>query len=313
MTDTFRRYYATHRLPIFVGIIAIVYIYLTLHISVDKKILRHYHLSNNRLTFLLLTIIVPYLIIWAVAIFGYLRLKFYALMLSKSVDGDAFTHIARGVLLLAIWPPLSALLGSVVSHLAPSHLSLIPWAARIENYFILVLLLVASYQLKVGASKLRKLAKTTPAPQWERWLQIGYLVMAVLYVALSLHDPMRQHAAAAAPTNSSFLPDWLLLVTLILPRLITWYWGLQAIWNMLQYSRFVPGRIYRRPLRQAAAGLGVIIAMSIALRYLNTLTVLNHASLNWLLVVVYSLLFLMGVGYCLLARGAHLLTKIEQV
>lgn len=296
------------------GLLAVVYIVLTLLVSEHPTAaINKYHLTSSQLTVLSLTVIIPYLIIWALALFGYFRLKAYAERIKKSRDGLAFGDLARGLYWLALWMPLSSVTSALASYFAIHNPGLVANMIRLTNYMVVLLLFVSSYYLHRGASALREMVHARVHPFIERWLQLLGLALAAAYIYLIFHDPYYHHPPADSPTASSFLPAWLLLITLVLPRLITWYLAVKAVWNLYLYSQNIPGELYRGIVRRATWGLGVVVLMGITIRFIATLSTLNRAKLGSVLLLIYLLLAIMAAGYLLLAKGCKELADIEKV
>jgi sulfite exporter TauE/SafE len=98
-----------------------------------------------------------------------------------------------------------------------------------------------------------------------------------------------------------------------MPYIYTWFIGLLAAYEIYLYAFKTPGIIYRRALKLLALGLGWTIAVSVLSQYITTLTKVRLLKINALLILVYSLLILLAVGYLLVAWGAKKLQRIEEV
>jgi hypothetical protein len=139
-----------------------------------------------------------------------------------------------------------------------------------------------------------------------------YIAFAVLYTTLVLHDANRMVPVDNA-TASYYLPDWLLVTTVIIPRLLFWYLGVQAVQNIIIYRQKVKGVLYKDALRHLAIGLGGVVLGIVILRTIQSLAVgLSKVNLGTLLLIVYVLLIVMAVGYVYVARGARKLQRIEE-
>lgn len=292
---------------------AVVYILQTVLVAPDKATLARYHMSSEGLKALSLTVILPYIIIWIISLIGYLRLLTYTRSISGSKDGVAFQIICRGLLMIVLWFPLSTLingLGSDYYHIHPGSAADL---VRVSNYVTLLLLLPGFWYLQKGSTRLFQLIRT-PTYKHYQWTTLVFLGLASLYTYLTLADSVRNHPTASIQTSSYYLPDWLIISTLVVPRIIMWFWGAQAAQNIFLYQRKVKGSLYRVGLRTLAIGLGVVIVSIVVLRGLQSLTApLSHLNLPLLLLAVYALLILIAVGFVLVARGAKQLQKIEEL
>src|SRR4051812_4705150 len=86
---------------------SVLYVVQSSVLSQDRMALQRYNLSDAQGALLSLTVALPYIIIWFIALVGYLRLKTYARTIADSKDGAAFNLICAGLLGLTVWLPLS--------------------------------------------------------------------------------------------------------------------------------------------------------------------------------------------------------------
>jgi len=292
---------------------ALVYLALIVLLPQDKSTVKHYHVSSGGLAALLIIIIVPYLIIWLIALIGYLRFKDYTHAIRKSKDGRALQPIGSGILWLTLWLPLSAIAASITSGYYRAHPGATATMVILNNYFNILILLGAFIQIKVGSRKLLDVVKRTETalPQL---LTILFIAFSSLYLFLVLHDPARRVASHGAEVGAYYLPDWLIVTTIVIPRLVTWYLGMQAIYNIYIYSNGVKGPIYKQALANLVSGLSWLILTVVVLRCFESLSSqLSRLSLSWVVLVIYALLALISLGYVLIAKGAQSLQRIEEI
>lgn len=295
------------------GFLILVYLAQTLFAPIDKTTLHRYHIDSGQVRVLGLTVVIPYIIIWLIALMGYLRLKSYADTIKASKDGEAFAMIARGIWWFVIWLPLQSVVGGLFSEYYQSHASATADLVRIDNYFNVLILLPGFWLVKEGSQKLlhtiKKPVNTTPD-----FLILAFIAIAALYVLLVLHDPVRARVTSGVTVASYYEPDWLIIVSLVIPRLLGWFWGFQAVNNILLYQAEVKGKLYKRALSSLAKGLAGILTMTILLRGLQSFTVsLSRWNLGVLLAVIYLLLIIIAVGYAFIAVGAKNLQKLEEL
>lgn len=293
--------------------LSIIYIAATVLTPQDKAALAKYHVSGGQVTGLVLTIALPYLIIWFIALVGYLRLRSYSQSISDSKDGRAFQLISRGVLLLALWLPLSAVIGALTTWYTRLHPSATPEMVTINNFANIIILFVAFLIINQSSKHLLSLVKKSEAalPQLHMVL---FICFSALYVFMVLHDPARQFPTATVHQASYYLPDWLTVTTLVIPRLIMWFLGIQAVHNIYVYRNKVKGAIYKEALDSLARGIGWVVVSVIILRCFQSLSSQwDKLSLAVLLLVIYGLLVFISVGYVLIAKGARNLQRIEEI
>jgi hypothetical protein len=294
-------------------VLSIAYLLLTILLPVDKSTLHKYHISHAEDIILALTITIPYLIIWFIALVGCLRLRSYISTIFKSKDGAAFRTIGTGILWLTLWLPLSAIFSSISSGIYQSHPSAKPSMIIINNYVNIIILGVAFWFIHNGTSQLLRVIKK-PASRMPQTLMMLFIAFASLYVFLVLRDPARQHATHDVSVAAYYLPDWLTITSVVIPRIIIWFWGIEAIYNIYLYRKWVKGPIYRNALYDLANGLTGVVLILVILRCLQSLSSLLEAwTLGVVLGFVFILLILLAIGYLLIARGAKSLQRIEEI
>lgn len=299
-----RKYYQL--IATFVALVA-VYLYTTLNIAASDPIIKNYHATLHRAQLLSLSVALPFIIIWAIAMFGAIRLRSYAAAIRKSKDGRAFYVLSRGIIALWLFLPINA----VVSGLVKIYLRHYPHMAadgqRVSTYVSIVILLVAFYLLAEGATRLASLTKNRP-PNWLMQLAMAlFIAFVAIYSFFVFHDTSHQDVAFR------HFPDTVLLATVVIPRLIMWFWGFQAVWNIVLYARNVKGEIYKHSLNIMATGLAVVTLSLISAGYLSTMSSLSKVNLTAILEIVYLLLAVMALGYIFIARGAQSLSRIENI
>ena len=277
----------------------------------DPQTLHKYHVTRGQVEMLALTVALPYIAIWFVALVGYLGLRKYSQTISKSKDGQAFRPISWGILLLTLWLPLSAVLGGWFSALYRAHPGQTAHLTQLNNYLNMLLLLAAFIFIDQGAKRLVSLtSRVKRAPNQK--LILLYIAFAVCYVWLVLSDPSRRQSHGTT-VATYYQPDWLVITTIVIPRLITWFLGAQAVQNIYFYARKVKGPIYKAALRDLAYGIAGVSILIISLRCLQSLTnQLERLSLGGLLILVYALVIIIGIAYFYLAKGSRKLLRIEE-
>lgn len=296
-------------------IVSLVYVAQTVLDKPDPATLTKYHITADRVHFLGLMIALPYILIWFASFIGYLRLKTYTRIIAGSKDGRAFKTITSGVLLLGVWLPLSTIIGNLASNHYIFHPGSAPALVRLINYANLLILFPAFLLVYLGSKKLLTLLKGKQAILAQTHIfTLSYISFSALYVLLVLHDPSRQLPAGDVRFGTYYEPDWLIVTTIVIPRLIIWYLGLQTMRNLYIYRSRVNGNLYRAALKRLAQGIAGVVVATIVLRIFQSVSATtSHLSLGALLVVVYILLAIMSVGYILIAKGSKSLQKLEEI
>jgi hypothetical protein len=293
-------------------VFSIVYLLQAFLTKPDQATLDKYHISPAQALVLTLTIAIPYVLIWFVALGGYLRFRLYTDKIAKSKDGKAFGTMAEGVLWLALWLPFSAIVGNLTTQYYRSHPQATDIMVNINNYANILMLFVSFVLLSKGASGLLSLIRRPHLSMPTTGIIIT-ICLSSIYVYLVFHDPARQFPTRDVPVAAYYLPDWAILTTIIIPRLIMWYLGARTVYILFLYRNKVKGRLYKNALENLARGLGCVVLLSIILRCFQSLTtLLSNLSIGAILLVIYALLLLIAVGYILIAKGAKSLQMIEE-
>jgi hypothetical protein len=300
-----RTHYKLVSLVVILGVFYIVHSFIS---GGDSTLQSRYGITVAQARALMLTIAIPYVGVWFTALFGYVQFRAYARSIRQSEDGQGFWQLSTGLLWLTLWMPLSAVLGIIANWVAEQYPSLANTAQYTNNYLSIILLLLAFYSLNEGAKKILRLTAAKVYRVIPKILMIAFLLLAGVYIYLTLNNP-----AAASGTAHDRLPNWAIMDTIVLPRLIGWFLGLQAVWYLFLYTKFISGRIYRLALSYLTNGLGVVILGIILLRCLSTMSTIVSGGLQAILGAIYILLVIISAGYMLVARGGRELARIEQV
>lgn len=295
-------------------VLSLIYIGLTFGIAPDAASLAKYNLSTSEIQLLRLTLVVPIVIIWIIAYYGYAKFKRYAEIVKDSKEGKAWGNLVSGLLALALWLPLSSNISNIGSYIYHKYPHLTQTSVIITNYLNLIIVLVAFILLYRGANGLvRSVGK--PLPPTLKSAGMAFLaVESAVFAYLTITNPFRSKAVDNITPAAYYLPDWLLVLTIIIPYIIIFYLGLRVVQDINLYRKNVQGSLYKAALRLLAEGIGAVVLSIMALRYLTSLTsVFNDATLKIILLIIYVLIFLIGAGYVLIALGSKRLQKLEEV
>lgn len=294
-------------------LLSIVYIGVSLFAHQDPAVMAKYHLTHGKLVALLLTITLPYVLIWFVSLLGYARFSTYAQTIRQSKDGAAFKTMARGLLLLALWLPVSAVTGVLSAKFYQAHPLQTAKMIIIVNYVNIAFLFPGFILTYQGARKLLPLIKTS-ATTLSQAVNIGFICFSGFYVFLTLEDPARHFPTDVTSKAAYYLPDWLIVFTLVIPRLIMWYLGVKAVQYLYLYRNKVKGTLYKQALNNLARGFMGVVITTIILRCFQSLSApLARLNLAALLLIVYALLIIIAIGYGLISLGAKKLQQIEDL
>lgn len=272
-----------------------------------------FRLTPARTHELQLTFLLPIVVIWAAAAFGAERFQNYTDRIKTDKDGATLSQISTGLVLLAAAIIISGLFGVLRGWaLKDGWLSAYTIAS---NYISALLPLIAFAFIFAGSQKLRRLVKVPPqAGVGSIILTIGLVAVAIVYVVVLTRYQYANATPDPAKYSSYYMSDPLVLLSLALPYLAGWGLAIKAILNIHLYRRQVKGVIYKAALARLAIGLAVVISFYVLVQLLVAFSAyLATASLTSLLVLVYLLIIIYGIGFVLIALGANKLTDIEKV
>lgn len=298
-----------YKAPIFYWYVLFVlaYIGLTLLPAPAAETLRRYHLDATGLRSLYITLIVFIAIIWFAAFYGYYKLRAYSRLIKANQDGRQVNTMANGLLVLAIGFPLSSITSNLLELIGRHSAGLTTAAPIVSHYLSAVYLLIAFIFIAMGARGLNDITKLRLSLRTINTLTLTVIILGTVFcflVARSHHDIH----------NSYHMSYGLVMLTLGIPYMYTWFLGLFSFAQIQQYGRQLTGIVYRKGWNLLAIGLGSIILLSIVIQYLGTLsTWITGLSLSWILLLLYALLLLLAAAYIVMALGAKRLMKIEEV
>jgi hypothetical protein len=282
------------------------FVLLTLIPTPDQATLTKYHLSALSLRLLDITLIIPEVVMWYAAFYGYLRLQQYGQLITGSAESKHIKRLALGLLFLAAGLPLMAIISGLLSLIAKHHASFTANAVIINNYLSLISPLLAFLYINVAARGLSDLAKRRPRLRFTNLVILTLITLGVVFCCLitANHHQLRL---------TYHLSPQLVMLSLGIPYMYIWFLGLQACAELYEYSRKLTGIVYRKGWNLVIIGLVSIIFLSIAIQYLTAVSSwLLSLGLGSILLLLYALLLLLGGAYIVVALGANKLTRIEE-
>jgi hypothetical protein len=295
-------------------VLAVWAVYLGL--SLNSPLIGAYSLPLSMLEVIGLKIAIAVIMLttWLVAVRSAVKLACYVRGIHASPDGPGFVWLSRGLNVLVFGLISNALLGQ----LRPYALSggWIEYNVIAQNHLNVIFPLVAFYYIFKGSRRLINLigAENVVSKQ-VTWLYPVFAFLAWFYTYIVYRDPNRRIVTAGgAQYASHYLPDTVLLFTLITPLLVAWALGVMAVVNLNAYRLRVSGQIYRQSIKRLAQGLMVVIILSLLAQLIQaTSSAVVASGLTVILAVIYLLLLLFVAGYGLIASGVRRLTRIEDV
>ena len=295
-----------HNALLYFGIVAIAYLVLSLALPPNRMTVSLYHLSALQYRVLIFIVVLPVMAIWLAAFYGYWKIKEYASLIEETAEGPAYRFIADGMMWLAWGLPIPGIINVIVNAIANNNPGFYDASIIISNYANLIMPFIALHILSSGSRTLLERANLRISIITTKFLVFGFVILGAIYCYYVFHDGARAH-------TTYFLPNWLILFTIVVPYLYAWFMGLLAAYEINLISHHTGGLLYKQALQHLARGLTIIVASSIGLQYLRSLLSPKGLSLGYILIIVYILLFVIGVGYALMAYGAKKLKRIEEV
>jgi len=284
-------------------IIFIIYAVLTFITPQTATSQEHFQISNTALFWIRVSVIVPYFLMWFTA--------FYSMRSLQLVGKKAgeFATIAKwfslGFLLLLLGTITTTILGAVQSLLVFSSPSFLPILTILINYLYTFLPLGAFLCMYQGLKKSEQ-PDTFPTKQSDGAMIQSILTVVVIglaYIPLILSNPNRQIAFSVDSPASYYLPDFLIIITLVLPILVGWALGIVVA---LKLNRM----FLAFDLPHAGTfvnGIFLVIFSSMILQAILSLGTarLYEFGLGIILILIYILIFFQTAGYVLTARGVR--------
>lgn len=284
----------------------VVFILISLLPTPAKATIAKYHLSTLQLRLLDLTLIIPLIGIWYAVFYGYDKLQRYSQAIKLNPDGRQIAKLAQGLFVMALGVPLSSIISSGLNIIAQHHSAFTAAATIVPDYLNVLYPLIAYLFIYDGIRGLNELMRSRPSTRLVQVIGLISITIGVVFCDLisSAHHELEV---------AYHLSYHLVMLTLAIPYIFTWFVGLYAIAEMYDYSKHVAGILYRKGWVRMTFGLGFIIVVNIVLQYLQTLlSWVDNLPLARLLLLLYVLLFLLAGGFIVVALGTRQLMKIEE-
>lgn len=290
-----------------------LYAYLSFQTPSGQALMK-YHLSLYQLSLLRFSIILPVLFIWSAILYGSLKLYVYSQTIITNKDGKGFRFIAHGVFLFL----LSSVVSSYVSlwrQFHPKDLEFIKNLSIFNNYLMVFFALVSFSLIWLGSKKFLEMVHVgKKAKQQSIIVWAAIIALSIPYIYFVTQNPLRSTSSIQDVSSTYNLPDFLIFSTIVTPYIISWLLGLLAVMNMAIFSQETKGIFYKKALNKFNKGFWMIIILAIALQYLTQFTLFfSQATIAIILLIIYVILLVDGVGFVFMAYGAKQLAKIESV
>ncbi len=300
----------------FIALSVLWIIYAALSVSAPGAgAVTRYGITTTQGNMIRATVLLPSLFIWLTALYAVLRFRRYAKLIGDSPEAAGFKRVSDGLVML-----LSALvvpgLVSIAAQYYPDSFVMQKTISITRNYLTIAFYLAAFWSLLEASRNWQQSIgdgnKENKGMRTAVLMAVG--VLAVVYVWAVFHNSIRTVSNDPLIKPTYYLPDWLIVLTVIFPYMVIWIWGSLTVVNIRGLIQQVRGSVYRKAFSFITYGLITIVGLLIGLQFLTQAgTVLGRASLGFVLLVIYALLIIIAVGYLFLAKGAKQLSAIEEI
>ncbi|MDB5169147.1 MAG: hypothetical protein JWO41_503 [Candidatus Saccharibacteria bacterium] len=303
-----KKYYAL------LGVMVATYILLVFLTPVNTAVLAKYHITVLQLRIIDVFLLLPLIAIYYIAFYGFITMKEYVSHIKDEPDGKGFNLLASGLAVLAIGMVVNSILSTITSVMTVHDLRLVPAGVIVGNYMSVILGAASFYLIYKGSVELKQLVRIRPGEGSMQLVSVAFGALGAGFAYLAVTNPDRSAAATATSHGVFYLPNWLILVSVVLPYLAMWYAGLLAARNIGHYRRNIKGVIYRSLLKNLGLGVSTIIVASVLGQMLSLFPrSFQNMSLSWVLAVIAVLLGVIAAGFVMVAIGAKKLRQLEGV
>lgn len=258
-------------------------------------------LVGTKLLLLQISFIVPFLAIWLIGSRAAQNLRRYARRVSDASVSNGYRHFAMGITLLVAGQVVAQMIG-IPRIFYREDAAVMTALAIIINYVNvlfpligLIYFFLAAKQLSVSVEAKSDVGVTS---------SIIVALLGAMYAFLVFTNPTRQVSSIPDVTPTYYIPDILIVTSIMIPVLATWFFGFRAAFTMgeLQHTDSAERKGFPRLLN----GIWLILFSSIILQGIISLGGQRFMALGleWTLVLVYVFLGIIGAGYWFTASGS---------
>lgn len=273
-------------------------------------------LSATQLRLVDLAVAIPGLVIWAAILFAALSIGRYARTIAGSKESPGFRYVAYGIFALLAGLVVNGYLGAlqqVISQHATDPQKVKTTFVIISNYVSVVSALITyGLVLQGGRLLLRSIGERLNLAKKLLPIVLAFIAITVAYLWLIHSNPARQ-AVVDPGINPTFgLPYWLIVLTVALPFVVSWFVGVVALIALYQYRQKTAGIVYKLLFKKLVIGMTLFIGLTIVLQLLTQLYDLYaKSSLSFILGIIALIYLILAYAFLLIAQGARKLNSVE--
>lgn len=264
-------------------------------------------LTPLQISLLRLSVTIPYILSWIMAGYGLMVLGNYVRSFKQdTVSSLALKATHNGL----VWIIFSVVITALLSSLRTASPDLFPVLTILINYLYVFPLLIGFWIMYQGLRSAIGMQEQKTRSFFGNDMPIKtlmVLIVASFYVFLIFTNPNRQDAINSFTPASYYLPDFLIIATLIIPVIVTWWLGFSVAFLLSEViTRSVNANFFKAQTK-ILYGIWAIIFTSIVLQALLSLGSgrLLSIGLGPLLGLVYLFVILQGAGYLFISLGAR--------
>jgi len=293
------------------GLTSLIYICLTFFVPRSPN--NAFHFSQLQIALLQITIIIPYAATWWFAAYGLSKLEKYIAFAKE--DNATIIMLLRsfrsGLLWIIVGTVLVALIGGIRSYFM-TNTAVLPFFTIVTNYLYVFPQLIGFFLMYRGAMQLQASKEMSEHKHNSSLLTtIVVFFIASIYLYLMATNPTRQFSADRTIPATYFLPDILIVLTIALPILASWWFGFSAAFTLSDLIPYLTRAELFKGITRIAYGIWSIIFTSILIQALLSLggTRLYSLGIGIILLIIYIFVILQGIGYLFIALGSKSLQK----
>lgn len=264
-------------------------------------------LTPTQLVLLQLAVIIPYLVTYYAGTRAAIDLERCGEVIPDLEGGIGFKTCGIGIAILVAGGLLSAILGTFRSFVVPNTAVAIGFIIA-SNYLYVMTEMFATLFLFKGAGQLVGTGGNRTRER-DDLIMAGILsvIIAALYIPLVFSNPNRQVSVDATMAATYYLPDYVIVLSIILPNIIAWALGLLATLRIIRYAPIGRDRAQSRGIRRFVKGLWAVIYASILLQLLVSVGSdrLLALGLAPILMIVFLFIIVQIIGFVLLSFGSR--------
>jgi hypothetical protein len=303
----------------YLAILAFWLISVALSLSqTGAEVVARYSISGAYLLFLKIGFSVPMLLMWLMIAYAALSFNRYSEQIIDFQDGKGFKYIGQSLFILlfsGIFSNYVSQIGGIFKEIHGSSIETTNTITIVQNYFVIFLALLAYIQIFRGARVL--LSSINKNINWKKvsaYVLAPLGAVAIVYLWLIFNNQYRTSSDNSLIRATYALPDILILFTVAVPYLVSWFFGLTALFGIVQFSKNTSGVIYKASLNKFVAGISIVIILTIILQFITQFgdfwSTLGFGSLIAVVSVIFIIII---IGYYMVASGAYFLEKLENI